>query len=489
MANPKGFLSINRELPGKRDEKERVEDYQELYVEFSEEKTIKQAARCMDCGIPFCHNGCPLGNIIPEFNDAVYEEDWKTAFEILSSTNNFPEFTGRICPAPCEAACVLGINQPPVAIEHIEKSIAETAFEKGLIRPKPPTTRTGKKIAVVGSGPAGLAAAAQLNKAGHFVTVFERNTRIGGLLRYGIPDFKLEKWVVERRVALMEAEGIKFKVNANVGENVDAKKLVQEYDAVVLTGGSTVPRDLPIKGRELKGVHFAMDFLDQNNKRVAGDRIPKEKAILATDKNVLVIGGGDTGSDCVGTSNRHKATSVTQIELLAKPPENRAEETPWPLWPMMLRTSTSHEEGCEREWAILTEEFIGDGQGNLKAVKLVNIEWKKDPATGRNSFVKQEGSEREIPCELALLAIGFVHPQHKGMLAQLDVELTDRGNVKDNKYQTNLDNVFVAGDMRRGQSLVVWAISEGREAAKAVDEYLMGESMLEGKNDSKLMHV
>lgn len=489
MADPKGFLSVTRELPGKRDVKKRVEDYQELYTEFSEEKTIKQASRCMDCGIPFCHNGCPLGNIIPEFNDAVYEEDWATAFDILSSTNNFPEFTGRICPAPCEAACVLGINQPPVAIEHIEKSIAETAFERGFIRPKPPTTRTGKKVAIVGSGPAGLAAAAQLNKAGHFVTVFERNTRIGGLLRYGIPDFKLEKWVVERRVALMEAEGIKFKVNANVGENVDAKKLVQDYDAVVLTGGSTVPRDLPIKGRALKGVHFAMEFLDQNNKRVAGDRIPKEESILATDKNVLVIGGGDTGSDCVGTSNRHRAASITQIELLSKPPESRAEETPWPLWPMMLRTSTSHEEGCDRQWAILTEEFIGDENDNLKAVKLVEIEWKKDPATGRNTFIKREGTEREIPCELVLLAIGFVHPQHKGMLEQLGIALTDRGNVKETKYQTNLDNVFVAGDMRRGQSLVVWAISEGREAAKAVDEYLMGSSMLESKNESNLMHA
>ncbi len=489
MADPKGFLSVTRELPGKRDANLRVNDYQELYEDFSDEKTIKQASRCMDCGIPFCHNGCPLGNIIPEFNDAVYEEDWVTAFEILSSTNNFPEFTGRICPAPCESACVLGINQPPVAIEHIEKSIAETAFEKGLIRPKPPTSRTGKKIAIVGSGPAGLAAAAQLNKAGHLVTVYERNTRVGGLLRYGIPDFKLEKWVVERRVALMEAEGIKFKVNANVGVNVDAKKLVQDFDAVVLTGGSTVPRDLPIKGRELNGVHFAMDFLDQNNKRVAGDRIPKKEELLATNKNVLVIGGGDTGSDCVGTSNRHKATSVTQIELLSKPPESRSEETPWPLWPMMLRTSTSHEEGCERQWAILTEEFIGDGKGNLAAVKLVNIEWKKDEATGRNAFVKIEGSEREIPCELALLAIGFVHPQHEGMLKQLGVELTDRGNVKDNQYQTNLDKVFVAGDMRRGQSLVVWAISEGREAAKAVDQYLMGSSVLEGKNDSNLMLV
>ncbi len=487
MADPKGFLNYTRELPGKRDSKVRVEDYKELYVEFPEEKTNQQAARCMDCGIPFCHNGCPLGNIIPEFNDAVYREEWGEAYEILSSTNNFPEFTGRICPAPCEAACVLGINQPPVAIEHIEKSIVETAFEKGLIRPKPPTLRTGKKVAVVGSGPAGLAAAAQLNKAGHTVTVFERNTRPGGLLRYGIPDFKLEKWVVERRVSLMEAEGIRFQVNANVGVDVDPNELMLDYDAVVLCGGSTVPRDLGIKGRELKGVHFAMDFLDQNNKRVAGDEIDPATAIMATGKNVVVIGGGDTGSDCVGTSNRHKATSVTQIELLSKPPSERAESTPWPNWPMMLRTSTSHEEGCDRHWAISTKEFIGDGNGNLKAIKLVDINWAKDPETGRFTFQEIEGTERDIPCELALLAIGFLHPQFEGMLKQLTVEVNERGNVKDNKYQTNLENVFVAGDMRRGQSLVVWAISEGREAAKAVDEFLMGSSMLEGKDDSLLL--
>ena len=487
MADPKGFLNYTRELPGKREVTERINDYKELYVDFAEEKTLKQASRCMDCGIPFCHNGCPLGNIIPEFNDAVHQEDWTTAYDILSSTNNFPEFTGRICPAPCEAACVLGINQPPVAIEHIEKSIAETAFEKGLIRPKPPTTRTGHKVAVVGSGPAGLAAAAQLNKAGHTVTVFERNTRIGGLLRYGIPDFKLEKWVVERRVALMEAEGIRFKVNANVGENVDVNDLVAKFDAVVLCGGSTVPRDLPIKGRDLKGVHFAMDFLDQNNKRVAGDKIDPKTAILATDKDVLVIGGGDTGSDCVGTSNRHRAKSVTQIELLSKPPDNRAENTPWPLWPMMLRTSTSHEEGCDRHWAILTKEFVGDKKGNLKAVKLVDIRWEKDSETGRFKFNEIPDTEREIPCELVLLAIGFVHPQFEGMLEQLKIEVNERGNVKDNKYQTNLEKVFVAGDMRRGQSLVVWAISEGREAAKAVDTFLMGASLLEGKDDSFLV--
>lgn len=487
MADPKGFLNYTRELPGKRDSKVRVEDYKELYVEFPEEKTNQQAARCMDCGIPFCHNGCPLGNIIPEFNDAVFREEWGEAYEILSSTNNFPEFTGRICPAPCEAACVLGINQPAVAIEHIEKSIVETAFNKGLIRPKPPTLRTGKKVAVVGSGPAGLAAAAQLNKAGHSVNVFERNTRPGGLLRYGIPDFKLEKWVVERRISLMEAEGIRFHVNANVGVDVDPNELMLDYDAVVLCGGSTVPRDLGIKGRELNGVHFAMDFLDQNNKRVAGDEIDPATEIMATGKNVIVIGGGDTGSDCVGTSNRHKATSVTQIELLSKPPAERAETTPWPNWPMMLRTSTSHEEGCDRHWAISTKEFVGDGNGNLKAVKLVDINWEKDPETGRFTFKEIEGTEREIPCELALLAIGFLHPQFEGMLEQLTVEVNERGNVKDNKYQTNLENVFVAGDMRRGQSLVVWAISEGREAAKAVDEFLMGTSMLEGKDDSLLI--
>ncbi|MEL6944339.1 MAG: glutamate synthase subunit beta, partial [Bacteroidota bacterium] len=427
---------------------------------------------------------CPLGNIIPEFNDAVYEEDWALAYEILSSTNNFPEFTGRICPAPCEAACVLGINQPPVAIEQIEKSIAEVAFERGYVQPVIPE-RTGKKVAVVGSGPAGLAAAAQLNKAGHKVTVYERNDRVGGLLRFGIPDFKLEKWVIERRAAVMEQEGIVFKTSANVGVNVDPQDLMKENDAIVLCGGSTIPRDLPIAGRELKGVHFAMEFLEQNNRRVTD--IPfEEEAILATDKNVLVIGGGDTGADCVGTSNRHKAKSVTQIELLSKPPTDR-EPLNWPNWPMILRTSTSHEEGCDRQWSILTKAFIGDENGKLKAVQLVDIEWTKDEETGKYSFQEIEGTIREIPCELALLAIGFVHPQWEGMLEQLGIEATERKNVKDNNYQTNIEKVFVAGDMRRGQSLVVWAISEGREAAKAVDQYLMGESLLEGKEDSFLM--
>lgn len=488
MADPQGFMKYDRELPKSRDPKSRVGDYKEIYEDFAIEKTEKQAARCMDCGIPFCHNGCPLGNVIPEFNDAVHEDDWEEAFAILSSTNNFPEFTGRICPAPCEAACVLGINEKPVAIEHIEKSIAEVAYERGLVKPKPPIERSGKKIAVVGSGPAGLAAAAQLNKAGHSVTVFERNTRIGGLLRYGIPDFKLEKWVVQRRLGIMEAEGIVFKTNANVGGNIPVQDVLNDFDAVVLAGGSTIPRDLKIPGRELDGVHFAMDFLEQNNKRVAGDKIEKADEILATGKNVVVIGGGDTGSDCVGTSNRHKARSITQIELLSKPPNERSASTPWPLWPMQLRTSSSHEEGCERDWAILTKEFIGDEQGKLKALKLVDIKWETPEGGGRPQLLEIDGTEREIPCELALLAVGFVHPQYEGMLEQLQVEIDARGNVVESDYQTNLEKVFVAGDMRRGQSLVVWAISEGREAARRVDEYLMGVSQLEAK-DTSFFHV
>lgn len=487
MADPRGFMKYTRELPKPRDAKERTQDYQEIYEPFPVEKTMEQASRCMDCGIPFCHSGCPLGNIIPEFNEAVHEEDWKRAFEILNSTNNFPEFTGRICPAPCEAACVLGINQPPVAIEHIEKTIAEQAFEQGYLRPHAPSTRTGKQVAVVGSGPAGLAAAAQLNKAGHMVTVFERNDRVGGLLRYGIPDFKLEKWVVERRIALMEAEGIRFRTNAEVGVNVDPAELLEEFHAIVLCGGSTIPRDLSIPGRELEGVHFAMDFLEQNNRRVSGDAIPEEEALLATGKNVVVIGGGDTGSDCVGTSNRHGASSVTQLEIMPMPPSERDIHS-WPNWPLMLRTSSSHEEGCERDWAINTKAFLGNKRGQLRALQVIKVEWTKDEETGRYAFQEVPGTERELPCELALIAAGFLHPTHEGMLRQLGLELTERGNVKDEGYHTSLDKVFVAGDMRRGQSLVVWAISEGREAAKAVDRYLMGgQSMLEGKEDSFLV--
>ena len=492
MGKPTGFLEFNRELPTYKDAKERIHEYKEIYLEFADEKTQTQAARCMNCGVPFCHNGCPLGNIIPEFNDAVYHKDWQLATEILLSTNNFPEFTGRICPAPCEASCVLGINQPPVTIEHIEKSIIEKAFELNLIQANPPKERTDKKVAVVGSGPAGLAAAAQLNKAGHNVTVFERADEIGGLLRYGIPDFKLEKTVVKRRIKLMQEEGIIFKTNTNVGVDISIDELTTNFDAIILSGGSTVPRDLPIPGRHLKGVFPAMEFLSQQNKRVAEIKTELDHQgkkyengdIFASNKNVIVIGGGDTGSDCVGTSNRHGATSVTQIELLAKPPENRAESTPWPLWPMQLRTSSSHEEGCERKWSILTKEFIGNDKNELTGLKLVEIEWKT--VDGKPQIVEIEGSEQILPCELALLAMGFLHPQHDGILQQAEIELDNRGNVKDNFYKTNKEKIFTAGDMRRGQSLVVWAISEGRECARSVDIFLTGESFLESKDISSL---
>ncbi|MGF7214023.1 glutamate synthase (NADPH/NADH) small chain [Spirosoma lacussanchae] len=493
MGKPTGFLEFTRELPKKRDPQQRIHDYKEIEMPFSEQDSQRQAARCMDCGTPFCHSGCPLGNIIPEFNDAVYEQNWGYAYEILATTNNFPEFTGRICPAPCEASCVLGINKPPVAIEFIEKSIAEVAFERGYVSPKPPKVRTGKTVAVVGSGPAGLAAAAQLNKAGHTVTVFERADQIGGLLRYGIPDFKLEKWTIDRRLAVMEAEGITFKTNVNVGVDVKANDLLADFDLIMLTGGSTVPRDLPIPGRDLKGVYPAMEFLSQQNKRVANRPVEvdhrgvpySQGELMATGKNVVVIGGGDTGSDCVGTSNRHGATSVTQIELMPMPPKERAANTPWPNWPMMLRTSTSHEEGCERHWSINTKAFIGDENGNLKALRIVELNWEtKD---GRMQMVEQPDTERDIPCELALLAAGFLHPQHNGLLDDLGLEYDERGNVKATNYQTTTNpKVFAAGDMRRGQSLVVWAISEGREAARAADCYLMGETLLEAKAVSLL---
>ncbi|MGZ5253040.1 MAG: glutamate synthase subunit beta, partial [Flavitalea sp.] len=457
----------------------------EFIQRFDESKLNNQAARCMNCGVPFCHSGCPLGNVIPEFNDAVYKKRWEEAYQILSSTNNFPEFTGRICPAPCESACVLGINQPPVAIEEIEKHIIEIAFDKGFVKARKPAVRTGKKVAIVGSGPAGLAAAAQLNQAGHLVTVFERDDAIGGLLRYGIPDFKLEKWVIDRRVKVMEEEGIVFRTNANVGVNVSVNDLLREYQSIVLTGGSTIPRDLPVKGRELKGIHFAMDFLGQNNKRVAGTGFTGEE-LLATGKNVVVIGGGDTGSDCVGTSNRHGAKSVTQFELLPKPPESRTLLMPWPTYPMVMKTSTSHEEGCERFWSVNTKEFVGDENGNLKGLKVVTLEWTSSNDGRPAKFAEVEGSEKEIPCELVLLAMGFVHPQHKGMIDELGVELDERGNVKatEKRYQTSIPKVFAAGDMRRGQSLVVWAISEGRECARQVDEFLMGFSLLETKDEN-----
>ena len=478
MGSIDGFIKVDRKLPESREVTDRVKDYQELYQPYSDDLTVKQASRCMDCGVPFCHSGCPLGNFIPDFNDAVYQEDWGKALEILLSTNNFPEFTGRICPAPCEGSCVLGINKPPVAIEHIEKSIIEKGFELGLVKPNPPKERIDQKVAIIGSGPAGLAAADQLNKSGYHVTVYERDAKPGGLLRFGIPDFKLDKSVVERRVAIMEAEGIQFITNCHVGFDITAAELNAQYDAILLAGGSTIPRDLPIPGREMEGIHFAMSFLTQQNKRVSD--LPFEEAdISAKDKHVIVIGGGDTGSDCIGTSNRHGAKSILQFELLDKPPVERAVLNPWPEWPMVLRTSSSHEEGVDRSWSIMTKEFIGEG-GQITGLKTVRIEWKD----GRP--VEIAGTEEVHPCDLALLAIGFVHPQKEGLLDQLGVELEERsGNVKTRGYETSVKNVFAAGDMRRGQSLVVWAISEGREAARSMDYHLKQHSNLPSKDLSE----
>jgi glutamate synthase (NADPH/NADH) small chain len=484
MGKITGFKEFQRHTPKYLPVEERIRNYQEFVVPLSKEEVETQGARCMDCGIPFCHTGCPLGNIIPDFNDLVYHSKWQAALKTLLSTNNFPEFTGRICPAPCESACVLGINKPPVTIKNIEVSIIDYAYSQGWIKPNPPAVRTEKRVAVIGSGPAGLAAADQLNKAGHWVTVYERADRIGGLLRYGIPDFKLDKRHVQKRVDLMEAEGVKFVVNANVGVNVAVSELRQNFDAIVLAGGSTAPRDLPIPGRDADGVHFAMHFLTQNNKRVAGDKIPAEVELLATGKNVVVIGGGDTGSDCVGTSIRHGAASVTQIELLPKPPATRTVETPWPQHPgpRMLSTSSSQAEGCARDWAIQSKEFVKDGNGKLTGINCVRLDW----TGGKPKEIP--GSEFFMKAELVLLAMGFLHPEPKGMLEQLGVEKDERGNVKaDGKYRTSVDGVFAAGDMRRGQSLVVWAISEGRECARSVDSFLQGgaESVLAAKARSR----
>jgi glutamate synthase (NADPH) small chain len=485
MGKPTGFLEENRELPKKRDVNLRVKDYNEVDGKHDEKITHKQASRCMDCGTPFCHQGCPLGNIIPEFNDAVYQHNWKLAYEILISTNNFPEFTGRICPAPCEASCVLGINKPPVAIEYIEKSIIEKAFENGYVKPRIPSVRTQKKIAIVGSGPAGLAAACQLNYAGHTVTVFERADEIGGLLRYGIPDFKLDKQIVNRRIELMTQEGILFHTNTTIGKSLSWNYIDENFDAILLCTGSTVPRDLPLPGRTLKGVHVAMDFLVQQNKRI-GDQYISESEILASGKNVVVIGGGDTGSDCVGTAIRHKATSVTQLEILPKPPTERTSSMPWPNWPLILRTSTSHEEGCKREWNVITKEFIGDEHGNLKGIKIATVEMSPQQAGKAPNFQELEGSDKIIPCELALLAMGFLHTEHQGLVEQLGLDLDERGNIKCQRFKTSKSKIFAAGDARRGQSLVVWAMSEGREAARAVDEFLMDHSVLESKDKGVL---
>jgi glutamate synthase (NADPH/NADH) small chain len=488
MGKITGFLEFDRKVEKYAPVDERIQNYKEFTLPMKEKELKNQGARCMDCGIPFCHSGCPLGNLIPDFNDAVYRGKWEKAAEILHATNNFPEFTGRLCPAPCEEACVLGINEDPVSIENIEKNIVETAFQKGWVVANPPEFRTDKKVAVIGSGPAGLAAAQQLNRAGHSVTVFERDEKPGGLLRYGIPDFKLEKNIIDRRLQILEKEGIEFQCGVHIGIDIKAEVLQKGYDAVVLCGGATVRRNLPIKGADLKGVVQAMDFLGQNNRRVDGLQYTGEE-IKATDKNVIVIGGGDTGSDCIGTSFRHGATSVSNFEILGKGTTERPEDQPWPFWPMRLRTSSSHKEGAERFFSISTKEFIGDKNGNLKGLITVNVEWKKIP--GQRPVLKEiKGTEKEWPCELVLLAMGFTGSEMT-IAEQLGLESDPRTNIKASvkDYKTNVPGVFVAGDQRRGQSLIVWAISEGRQAAYHIDTYLMGNSNLPLKGEGDLPRI
>jgi glutamate synthase (NADPH) small chain len=479
MGKVTGFKEFERKDEQYTSVEERVNNYKEFTVALNETELKEQGSRCMDCGIPFCHSGCPLGNLIPDFNHMVHQEEWQKASWILHSTNNFPEFTGRLCPAPCEKACVLGLIEEPISIENIEKNIVERAFKEGWIKPQPPKVRTGKTIAVVGSGPAGLATAQQLNRAGHTVSVFERDNAIGGLLRYGIPNFKMEKGIIDRRVAILEAEGIEFKVNVNVGVNYKVEDL-KAFDAVVLCGGATEKRSLPTPGIDADGVVQAMDFLTQQTKVVFGEKIKEQ--VLATGKNVIVIGGGDTGSDCVGTSNRQGASTVTNFEIMPKPPGHRSASTPWPYWPLQIKTSSSHKEGCERNWLINTKEFVKDSEGKLTALKTVNVEWKMVPGQ-RPQLIEIEGTEKTWPCELALLALGFTGPE-KSLAKQLGIEIDARTNYKATygKYQTNIPNIFTAGDMRRGQSLIVWAISEGREAARRVDIFLMGKSDLPTKN-------
>ena len=480
MGKIKGFMEFDRLKESVIDPKERIKNYKEFTVAPKEEELQEQGARCMDCGVPFCHSGCPLGNLIPDFNDAVYQNEWQRALTILHSTNNFPEFTGRLCPAPCEEACVLGIVNPPVSIELIEKYIVERGFAEGWIKPKSPESRTGKTVAVIGSGPAGLAAAQQLNRAGHLVTVFERDNKAGGLLRYGIPDFKMEKNIIDRRLDVLEAEGIVFKCNVEIGKTVTAESLENEFDAVLLATGATIKRGLPIPGSDLDGVEQAMDFLPHNNKAVDG-QLERKAKYIAKDRNVIVIGGGDTGSDCIGTSNRQGAKSVANFELMPKPAEGRTEEHPWPYWPFKLKTSSSHEEGIHREWSILTKEFVGDKSGKLVGLKTVEVKWKKIPGE-RPQLIEKKGSEKEWPCDLALLALGFTGAE-KTVPEQFGLALDERGNIKgENDYQTQKPSIFTAGDCRRGQSLIVWAISEGREAAHQVDTFLMGKSILPQKN-------
>ncbi|WP_299017606.1 glutamate synthase subunit beta [uncultured Polaribacter sp.] len=479
MGKVTGFKEFERQDETYTSVKDRVKNYKEFTVPLSEKAIKKQGSRCMDCGIPFCHSGCPLGNLIPDFNHMVHQGEWQKASWILHSTNNFPEFTGRLCPAPCEQACVLGIIEDPVSIENIEKNIVERAFKEGWIKPQQPKERTGKSVAVIGSGPAGLAAAQQLNRAGHLVTVFERDDEVGGLLRYGIPNFKMEKGIIDRRVAILEAEGIVFKTNVNVGVNYDVADL-KAFDSIVLCGGATERRSLPTPGIDADGVVQAMDFLTQQTKALFGKEVKDQ--IMATDKNVIVIGGGDTGSDCIGTSNRHGATSVVNFEIMPKPPGERSPTTPWPFWPLKLKTSSSHKEGADRNWLINTKEFVKDENNKLIALKTVNVEWKMVPGQ-RPELIEVPGTEKTWPCDLALLALGFTGPEST-LADKLGIKTDARSNYKAEygKYQTNVNNIFTAGDMRRGQSLIVWAISEGREAARQVDLFLMGKSELPSKD-------
>ncbi len=482
MGKIKGFLEYERANESSISPKDRIKNYREFTITPKTSDLQKQGARCMDCGVPFCHSGCPLGNLIPDFNDAVYRNRWKEALDILHSTNNFPEFTGRLCPAPCEESCVLGIINPPVSIELIEKYIVERGFKEGWIKPEIPKNRTGKKVAIIGSGPAGLSAAQQLNRAGHKITVFERDKKIGGLLRYGIPDFKLEKQIIDRRIKILKEEEIEFICGKEIGSDISAEKIQDDFDAILLCTGSTTKKELPIPGSNLEGVIQAMDFLPHNNMLVNGE-ISFDKKMTARNKNVIVIGGGDTGSDCIGTSNRNGAKSVTNFEIMPKPPISRNDDNPWPFWPFTLKTSSSHEEGGHREWSVLTKGFVGDASGKLKGLKTISVNWGKK--TGEKPKLKEvKGSEKEWPCELALLALGFSGPE-KSLPEQLGLKLNDFGNITTkNNYGTENPKIFVAGDCRKGQSLIVWAISEGREAANQIDSYLIGASLLTKKNVS-----